>query len=71
MVYEWLTGSVPFDGDTQSAILVQHVIQPPPVLPASLSNHQEIQKVLFKALEKDHTKRFPKIMDFAHEEGEC
>lgn len=59
VLYEMLTGQLPFDADDISALLLQQVRQPPPpprliipTLPVSL------EKVILKALEKNPVRRF-------------
>lgn len=55
MLYEMVTGKLPFDGETTGEILMKHLTQPPDlsVLPSKL------RSVLARALEKDPTKRTP------------
>jgi hypothetical protein len=55
MLYEMLTGKLPFDGETTGEILMKHLTQPPDLskVPANL------RAVIARALEKDPTKRTP------------
>ncbi len=55
MLYEMVTGKLPFDGETTGEILMKHLTQPPDlsVLPSKL------RSVLARALEKDPAKRTP------------
>jgi hypothetical protein len=55
MLYEMLTGNVPFDGESQAEILMKHLTQKPDlsVLPTRL------RSVLARALEKDPAVRTP------------
>jgi len=62
VLYEMLTGKVPFDGETTMSILLKHISEPPPPIPG-LSN--PIQKVLDKALAKNKEERFQKPSEFA------
>jgi serine/threonine-protein kinase len=62
MVYEMLSGVLPFDGDSQASILVQHITQPPPPLPNA---SRELQAVVDRALAKSPAERFQKAGDLA------
>jgi len=66
MVYEMLSGVLPFDGDSQASILVQHLTQPPPPLPNA---SRELQAVVDRALAKSPAERFQKAGDFARALG--
>ncbi len=55
MLYEMLSGRLPFDAETQASILIQHVTEPPPPLEGvSL----EIQHVVDTALAKSPDRRY-------------
>ncbi len=65
MVYEWLSGHLPFQGST-AELVNEHLYTPP----ASLSEfHPEIpsavEQVVFKALSKDPAQRFVDVLAFA------
>ncbi|GAB4504837.1 MAG: hypothetical protein Fur0043_18310 [Anaerolineales bacterium] len=59
LLYEMLTGVVPFDGSSSAAVALQHLTQPPPP-PRSLNPDlsQAVEVVLLKALEKEPRKRY-------------
>ena len=66
VLYEVLTGALPFQGDTPIAVIVQHIhspLRPPrelnPALPVAL------EQVMVRALEKDPDARFPDTATFA------
>jgi serine/threonine protein kinase len=66
VVYEWLSGDRPFQGDSQWAIIEQHMS----VAPASLctkdtSIPQAVDDVVLKALAKDPLQRFESVKAFA------
>ncbi len=65
VVYEWLSGEVPFRGiGTQVAI--QHTITPPPPLHEKVPGiSPQVEQVVMRALTKDHHQRFPRVQDFA------
>lgn len=53
MLYELLTGKLPFDDESITSLALQHVTQEPPA-PRSINPHlgQEVEKVLLKGLSK-------------------
>ncbi len=59
LLYEMLTGVVPFDDISSAALALQHLSQPPPS-PRSLNPNLSaaVEAVLLKALEKDPRKRY-------------
>jgi serine/threonine protein kinase len=66
VVYEWITGSRPFQG-TFAEVISQHMVR----TPSPLYGHfpeitQGIENVIFKALSKEPHDRFPTIQDFAY-----
>lgn len=66
ILYEMLTGRVPFDGESTGEILMKHLSQPPDLslLPPRL------QPVIGKALEKDPARRYVSVAALA-EAFEC
>jgi serine/threonine protein kinase len=53
VLYEILAGVVPFNSPTSTAVVVQHVNQPPPSLRAmNLSVPEDVERVVLHALEK-------------------
>ena len=66
LLYEMVTGQVPFEAGTPVALLAKHVYEPPPpprnILP-SLS--PEIETLLLRALEKDPAARYQTAADMA------
>lgn len=61
MLYEMLTGKLPFDGESDNEIVVKHLTAAPEMagVPANFVG------VLTKALEKNPNKRFTSMTDFA------
>lgn len=59
VMYEMVTGQVPFNGDTSISIAMMH-IQEPIIPPKELIDdiHENINKVILKSLEKDPIDRF-------------
>lgn len=59
LLYEMLTGVVPFDDPSHAALALQHLSQPPPS-PRSFNPDLSaaVEQVLLKALEKDPRKRY-------------
>ncbi len=65
VLYEMLTGAVPFDGDSAVTIALKQVSEPP--LPPSRLNPQvspELEGVVLRALAKDPAHRFADADDF-------
>lgn len=66
VVYEWLCGQRPFTGTTVE-LITQHTVTPPPLLRARVPNlPDEVEQVLFTALQKDPSQRFSSIQAFAN-----
>ncbi|WP_339730055.1 serine/threonine-protein kinase [uncultured Gimesia sp.] len=63
MVYEMITGVVPFDGESTAEILMKHLSEKPDL--SRLPVH--LRAVLGRALEKDPHKRIPDIKAFKQE----
>lgn len=68
VLYEVMTGRVPFDADTPMAVLTKHVYEPPP--PARTLNPDIsplIEHVLQRALAKEPSERFQSAADMSAE----
>jgi len=65
ILYEMVTGSVPFVADTPLAVLFKHITDPLP-LPSKVKPDipESIEKVILKALAKDPQDRFATASDF-------
>ncbi len=60
ILYEICTGTVPFRGDTASAILVQHIIaQPTPPILINPTMPLALSEVILQCIAKDPAARFP------------
>ena len=65
VVYEWLTGTRPFQGSF-TEIAVKHALAAPPPLRQKITGvSAEVEQVVMRALLKDPQQRFPTIHDFA------
>ncbi len=64
VLYELVTGRLPFDADTPLAVLLKHVHEPLP-LPRHVNPHlpESVERILLKALAKDPVDRYPTIAD--------
>ena len=60
MLFELLTGRPPYQGDSAVAVLMQHVNEPPPVLPPAL---QLFQVVIDKSMAKKVDDRYSRARD--------
>src|SRR5438067_7224009 len=66
MLYELLTGVVPFDGKDTAATLLKIIHEPPPPLKNFISDYPpELEEILLKALAKDREDRYATAEDFA------
>lgn len=66
ILYELLTGRVPFTADTFMGILTKHMFEAPPA-PATVAPHAdippEVEAIILKALQKDREYRFQSMHD--------
>lgn len=62
VLYEMLTGRVPFEADTPMAVVIEHITTPLPV-PRSINPDipEPVEQVLLKALAKDPAERFQRM----------
>ncbi len=66
VLYEMLTGAVPFEAETPVAVVLMHVKDPlPSPRSANPAIPESVEKVLFRALAKDPDDRFQSAQDFA------
>ena len=66
VLYEMLTGSVPFDGETSVSIALQHVqAKPRPVRELAPEVSSAIENVVMKAMEKDPVNRYFTALEMA------
>jgi eukaryotic-like serine/threonine-protein kinase len=68
VLYEMLTGVAPFQATTPHGFLLMHASQKPPALREvnpSVTVSAELEAIIFRALEKDRTKRFASAREFA------
>lgn len=65
LLYELLSGWVPFDSDDVLQILLKHLTQPPPSFPKQCSIPLSLEEVVFKALAKDKEARYDSAKSFA------
>ena len=67
VLYELLTGRVPFEDVSAMSVALKHISDPPP-LPSTINPTilPEVEEVLLKALDKDPDKRFDSGAAFVH-----
>src|SRR5262249_21777695 len=62
MMYEVLSGKVPFNAETPFRMMYMHLSEtPPPVRTLNPGLPREVEQVLLKALAKDADQRFPSV----------
>ena len=69
VVYEMLTGRIPFQSDTPVGYLRKHMQEEPPPFKAivqSLGVPPQVEAVVMKALKKEREERYPSALEFAH-----
>ena len=66
VVYEWLSGVLPFDGKNSIEIAMHHLYDPPPPLRERLPNIAiNVEQVVLRALDKEPLQRFATVQEFA------
>jgi eukaryotic-like serine/threonine-protein kinase len=68
MLYEMLTGKMPFTGTNPMQVMNDRLLNypiPPTVLDSTIS--PQLQEVIYRALERDPSNRYPKASEFAHD----
>src|SRR5512136_324146 len=66
VLYQMLTGDVPFHAETPMAVMLKHIAEPPPPLRTKNPDiSPEIEQVALKALAKNRDDRFTHAVDFA------
>jgi serine/threonine-protein kinase len=72
VLFELLTGEVPFPGESFVAVAMQHVSEPPPsVLEVRPDVPVRVARAVDRSLEKDPVERFPTMDAFAAELQAC
>jgi serine/threonine protein kinase len=66
VLFESLTGKLPFQGETATQVVIAHVQQPPPS-PRSINPRlpKRLEAAILRCLEKDPTRRWQKVDDLA------
>ncbi len=65
VLYEMLTGRVPFEAETPMAVIIKQIQEPlPPLSSIKPDIHPAIEAVLLKALTKDPNVRFASVQEF-------
>lgn len=67
MLYEMLSGKLPFPGDKVSGIINKHLYESPPSLPASLEVPRKISSAIMQALAKSPAERPQTATDFGRQ----
>jgi len=68
MLYEMLTGKMPFEGPNQLAIMNERLLNNPiPPREVDPSITPEMQETIYRAMERDPAKRYPTAREFIHD----
>ena len=67
VMYEMLSGEVPFLGQTVVQTLLKHLTQPTPSFDPRLNIPEYVSQIVFSALEKERERRFPDAVAFRKE----
>lgn len=68
MLYEMLTGKMPFEGPNQLAIMNERLLNNPiPPREVDPSITPELQEIIYRAMERDPAKRYPTAREFIHD----
>jgi WD40 repeat protein/serine/threonine protein kinase len=65
VVYEWLTGTRPFEGSVAELASKHLMIPPPPLRERAPTISPDVEAVTLRALAKDPQERFPSVLAFA------
>lgn len=67
VVYEWLCGKLPFEGESSIQIAMQQIFADPlPLLQQNASIPAGVEQVILKALAKNPQQRFDSVLAFVH-----
>ena len=71
MLFEALTGALPFDSAGSPSDVMQRIREDPPARPSSLSSHVdgELETIILKALEKEKQRRYQSVTEFREDLG--
>ncbi len=67
LMYELLSGDVPFLGDTVIQTLLRHLTQPPPPFDPELQIPLEVERIVMRSLEKEKDLRYQSGIEFAED----
>jgi serine/threonine-protein kinase len=68
MLYEMLTGKMPFEGSNQLAIMNERLLNNPiPPREVDPTITPELQEIIYRAMERDPAKRYPTAREFIHD----
>jgi len=67
MLYEAVTGSLPFDTRGRPAEVIQRMLDNPPIAPSAVSDRvdRELETIILKALEKEREQRYATAQELA------
>jgi serine/threonine-protein kinase len=63
VLYELLTGTLPFTGRTPGDLMAAHIMLPPHPIDEALQVPQELERIVFRALAKGPSQRFQSMAE--------
>ncbi|UCF35125.1 MAG: protein kinase [Phycisphaerales bacterium] len=69
MLFEALTGALPFNSSGRPSEIIQRIVETPPVAPSSVSKRvdHELESIIYKALEKERNDRYQSTREMAED----
>ncbi|MGA2469122.1 MAG: serine/threonine-protein kinase [Solirubrobacteraceae bacterium] len=71
VLYECLTGQVPFPRDTEAGVMHAHLSEPPPSLPSVAANVERLDRVIARGMAKEPAERYPQAEQMLGEAAEA
>ncbi|MFC3419740.1 Stk1 family PASTA domain-containing Ser/Thr kinase [Salinicoccus hispanicus] len=63
VLYELITGELPFDGETPVAVALKHISEPYPNISRHRDIHEDLAYIVYKCTEKEPNRRYRRVDD--------